>query len=365
MDGNIHTHMLGRGRQLFYDGFPFPPPPPPAADWDALFNRLPFPDVLKTPDVRARLAAAVATRRPYHLTGDMAPADVNTFLEAVNKAFPRHGDNKDARGPRTVARECAGRSRAALQTMFGGDAKLFASVTDAVQEVSTAVRGGLALVAAAPNLTFRKTHDAKDTQARLDAVDDPDSPEARQLAARMDASRIAHAAGTMDWHNVVVYFYRRKTFVYDPSAVRVNTTSAEGRDIAQRLAEGRHPPRGYDARSLVNLTPAAQLWAGGFHNGQRPRFGKTSNSDGAWLGGGGNLATWTEAAGWTGGDCRSMCGNFIVVVHALQWVSDKAGEADERQRAEDNLDWLLGGRLTGGGLRSMAPNVEWVRLRMH
>jgi hypothetical protein len=96
---------------------------------------LPFPDVLKTPDVRARLAAAAATRRPYHLTGHTAPTDVNVFLESVNKAFPRHGEKKDARGPRMVERECAGRSRDALQAMFGGDARLFASFADTVREI--------------------------------------------------------------------------------------------------------------------------------------------------------------------------------------------------------------------------------------
>jgi hypothetical protein len=46
-----------------------------------------------------------------------------------------------------------------------------------------------------------------------------------------------------------------------------------------------------------------------------------------------------------------MCGNFLVVVHALQWASERgrtaAGlTADECRQAEDNLDWLR--RALGG-----------------
>lgn len=74
-------------------------------------------------------------------------------------------------------------------------------------------------------------------------------------------------------------------------------------------------------------------------------------------------------AGWTGGHCRNMCGDFIVVVHALQWASERgesAGlSATECEQAESNLDWLLGGHLTGKMATARGMGVKWAPLRMH
>jgi hypothetical protein len=372
---NIQSHSLGNGQDDFYDTFPFPPPPSDfdSRSWNALFDHLPFPGILKSPGILSRFAASPELRQPYHLSGDAEAAKVNTFLKAVNQAFPRGPPDVPGAGaivgPRTVEKEVAGRTKHGLTAMFGDEAPLFMTAKNAVWAMSTAGPGALALVAGAPNLTWPKTHEAKDMTARLAAMLNANSVSARQLRRQMLAARVAHASGTTEWHDVVVYVRLKKTFVYDPSAVRVNATSTAGREILECLERGQPPAGGYDARMLVNITPAADVWAAGFCRDPRPRFGLPNSAAGAWIGGGGNVATWSAKVGWTGGDCRGMCGNFLVVVHALQWASERgrtaAGlTADECRQAEDNLDWLLGGKLTGRGVPS-AVNVRWEPLRMH
>jgi hypothetical protein len=371
----ILSHSLGNGQDGFYDTFPFPPPPLDfdRRSWNALLDHLPFPGILRSPGILSRFAGSPELRRPYHLSGDAEAAEVNAFLKAVNQAFPR-GPPDAARagvmvGPRTVEKEVAGKTKQSLTAMFGDEAPLFTTAKDAVWAMSTAGPGALALVAGAPNLTWPKTHKAKDMAARLAQMLDPNSVPARQLRVQMLTARVAHASGTMEWHDVVVYVRLKKTFVYDPSAVRVNATSRDGREILECLERGQPPAGGYDARMLVNIAPAADVWAAGFCHDRGRRFGLPKSAAGAWIGGGGNIATWSANVGWTGGDCRSMCGNFLVIVHALQWASERgrtaAGlTADECRQAEDNLDWLLGGNLTAGGVSS-AVNVRWEPLRMH
>jgi hypothetical protein len=370
----IQSHNVGDGLDGFYDTFPFPPPPSDfdSRSWNALFDRLPFPGILRSPGIFSRFANSPELCRPYHLSGDAEAAEVNAFLEAVNHAFPRGPPDATGAsaiaGPRTVEKEVAGKTNQGLAAMFGNEAPLFMTVKDAVSAMSTAGPGALALVAGAPNLTWPKTHEAKDMAARLAAIPNPNSAPARQLKAQMQTARTAHASGTMEWHDVVVYIRLKKTFVYDPSAVRVNATSKAGYEILERLKQGQPPAGGYDARMLVNITPAADVWAAGFCRDPGRRFGLPNSAAGAWIGGGGNVATWSANMGWTGGDCRSMCGNFLVVVHALQWASQRGRTADltadECYQAEANLDWLLGGNLTGRSV-PLAVNVRWEPLRMH
>jgi hypothetical protein len=79
--------------------------------------------------------------------------------------------------------------------MFGNEAPLFVIAKNAVWDMSTAGPGALALVAGAPNLTWPKTHEAKDMAARLAAMPNPNSAPARQLKEQMLAARTAHASG--------------------------------------------------------------------------------------------------------------------------------------------------------------------------
>jgi hypothetical protein len=78
---------------------------------------------------------------------------------------------------------------------------------------------------------------------------------------------------------------------------------------------------------------------------------------GGWIGGGSNYSD----------DCRRMCATFIVVVHALQWLWERGRSAGLTEAQCDdagrNLDWLLGGKLTGRGAQAGLKMARWVRLR--
>lgn len=119
-ESNIQSYNLGDGRDGVYDTFPFPPP---ATDfdsrtWNTLFNHLPFPGILRKPGIFSRLTASLELRRPYRLSGDADATKVNTFLEAINHAFPRRPLDAAGTctivGPRTVEREVAGKTRPGL-----------------------------------------------------------------------------------------------------------------------------------------------------------------------------------------------------------------------------------------------------------
>jgi hypothetical protein len=223
---------------------------------------------------------------------------------------PDDGEAARAHGP------IPGDVDAALQAAFGDDAPLYGDFQNVISGISSAVQGGLALVSVGPNLTWAQSHKSKDFEQRLASVDqDQDLAEHAQLIAQRDAAREAHRSGSADWHNIVLYIVNKRCFVYDPSALTMSTGSDTGKEMWRRLNADDPPRGGYDARMLVNVAPAARIWATGFSNAKGARFRKPANASGAWIGGGDNWATAEEC-----GDCRGMCGNFIVLAHALQWA---------------------------------------------
>jgi hypothetical protein len=294
---------------------------------------------------------------------------VNGFLQALNSAFPR----TQGRGPRTVSREVAGNSAAALQQMFPGHAQHFHHINSALQEHSGSGAGTLTLVSTGPNLVWEQSQIGRSFTAAIDEASrqyGSESGEVRGLMQGREAARTAHREGRADWHNVVVYVYRRRTYVYDPSAISYANDTGAGVRLGQQLQSNSIPGEGIEANAIAHIEGARRLWRSGFDNSNRgARLGRRSNAAGAWIGGGGNVYVNDNDAG----DCRSMCGDFLVVVHVLQWLGECGGgemglSEQQRQDAEFNLDWLVGGCLSGSSNeRAMERNMrlQWVRMRMH
>lgn len=276
MESNIETYELGSNDPAMHTTFPLPLR---SNNWDDFADVLPFPAPLKHSGIKRRLDAI---GRPHALQGDASPAAVNAFLRAVNQAFPRgpaDGQLGGQVGPRTVERELAGATAKALHDMFEKDGSLFAHTSAVVGEMSSAISGALVLAATAPNLTWAKSHAAKDMNATLSALKQS-SAKAAEVRARLAAAQEQHQAGTAEWHDVVVYLRRKITFVYDPSAVRVNATSDAGRTMLEQLRRDSPPAGGYDARMPVQISAASEIWRAGFRN-SGGRFGKPGNAGGA------------------------------------------------------------------------------------
>jgi hypothetical protein len=119
--------------------------------------------------------------------------------------------------------------------------------------------GGLVLVATGQNIVFANTSVARSLQARIAAAQDPEP-----LGREYDEARAAHAAGTVDWHDVVVYFIENIAFVYDPSALSISNSSETGRLALQQAEDG----VAINAGMIANIGTAAHLWRDSY--GSRP-----------------------------------------------------------------------------------------------
>jgi hypothetical protein len=150
---------------------------------------------------------------------------------------------------------------------------------------------------------------------------------------------------------VVLYIKENITFIYDPSALTVGYTTVIGRQTLQQAASN---TEGIDPKMISNVGTTARLWRAAYGP---EGFGQSTNMAGGWIGGGGNY----------GSECRCMCATFIVVVHALQWLWECGhSEGLSEIQCDDvgrNLDWLLGGKLTGRGVQEGIQMPRWVRLR--
>jgi hypothetical protein len=330
----ITTVSLGEGMPAFFDTFPLLD----QSTWAQVWAVFPFQSPLQHAILTQKLQASPELRAPRRLQADTPPAAVNTFLAAINDAFPRGPATPTTKiGPKTNPRECAAKDGAALQRMFGAQASLYSPFTGVWFTLGNSGRaGGLVLVATGQNIVFANTAAARDLQARIAAAQDP-----RPLQQEYDNARAAHATGTVDWHDVVVYFINNLCFIYDPSALTINGASATGDLALQQAAAG----VAINAGIIANIGTAAHLWRASY--GPHGKFGQAANVAGGYIGGGGNYAD-------DGGHCRQMCATFLVVAHALQWLWHRGSSAGlSEAQCEDagrNLDWLLGGKLTGHGV---------------
>ena len=374
----LATHQLGNLPQ-HTTAFPIDMPAPNQT-WQAIFNRLPRKGPFTLAFVNRLTQQDPLIALPNRLSGATQPAQLNAYLNAINTIFPRA--TGPAAGPTTVRREVAATTANGLTGAFGAaNANLYHHTGPAVQQHPSAAAGTLTLLAAGPNLTWQNSHVAQGFAVAIQnaiTAHGAGSLQHNQLLQVRDTAQTAHAAGTADWHNIVTYIYHRRTFIYDPSAISFDTATAAGHTVQTQLATGSVPPDGLDSHALVNINPARSLWTHGFNNsasGSRGRLGTRNNADGVWIGGGGNVQQPVNPAVPTvlnPGECRAMCGNFILLVHALQWLAEQGAQiglsAQQRADALFDLDWLLGGFLDSSSTALATANnyrLEWVRVRVY
>ena len=60
-----------------------------------------------------------------------------------------------------------------------------------------------------------------------------------------EAAREAHQDGSMEWHNVALYIFRKRTFIYNSSALSVSNVSAAGAELVEQFRDGSLPAAGF------------------------------------------------------------------------------------------------------------------------
>jgi len=313
-------------------------------------------------------------RQANWLHGDTSAAEVQAFLEDVQKTFPCAGGARP--GATVVNREVIGTSKAGIKLAFPGDAAHFLTTSTAIGYHLSGKKATLTLTATGPGLTWEQSSLRRawmETISQLTA--DPQAFAGRwtldSAAAQMEAARLAHGAGSGDWHSEVVLIKDNVTFLYDPSACTLHTGTQGGSALWQDIQQGTPPQAGIDCKLYPHSTIAIKLalhaYARSKSGGNQGRLGKPENRRGCWIGGGGNVAV--DGANPTAGRCREMCGNFLVVVAFLVYVSGGGGgdlvTEEERKGAGRNLDWLLGGQLDGSGVGAGVARPEWLRFYLH
>jgi hypothetical protein len=273
---DITTISLGEGNPAFFDTFPLVD----QSTWAQVWAVFPFQSPLQHPVLAQKLPASTELQAPRRLHADTPPAAVNSFLAVINNAFPRGSATPTTRiGPKTNPCECPAKDKAALQRMFGSQASLYSAFPDVWFQLGNSGRaGGLVLVATGQNIVFANTAAARDLQARIQAritvAQDP-----RPLQQEYEAARAAHAAGTVDWHDVVVYFINNICFIYDPSALTINRASTTGNLAVQQAAAG----VAINAGIITNIGNAAHQWRLSY--GSSGRFGQVQRGRGIhWRG---------------------------------------------------------------------------------
>lgn len=379
--------MFPLGNKPGYIPYPITPSVQPQS-WATLFNRLPRHLACQNNIIAALQGSTCAYIRRAHLLGGEVNAQLlNSFLRELNARFPARVNTQRSKdrpaGATTVDRELAASTKNSLERQFGVDSRAFHHISSALGQHPGAAAGTLTLAATGPNLTWEHSY-AKQACDKLvaDAVArfGPNSSQAQQEERTRMQAQQNHKAGSAEWHDVVVYVRQGRTFIYDPSAVSYNTLSGMGRTVGQQIQTDTVPAVGVEGGGIANINMALALWRRGFNSRGPDNQGKLGTRSGrmVWIGGGGNVLQLVMGAPgeedvYALGSCRPMCGNWMVLVHTLQWVSEQ-GWAQRNlseqncANARFNLDWLLGGLLTGESNEwavAQKRRLDWVRVYVH
>ncbi|KAK3061095.1 hypothetical protein LTS18_007032 [Coniosporium uncinatum] len=343
------------------------PAPQTRTTWNSILNSLPH---RITMPVVGHLLGGPDLASANFLQADTAAVDVRRFLSAIQQAMPR----VNGQGATIINREVIATTTAGITTAFPDDTQNFLTVQTAIGYHPSAQQPTLTLTSTGPGLVWATSPINIGWQEAIAALTaNPQAyPGVLTLAQAQQAQandHEAHRRGQADWHNVVVFIYRRITFIYDPSALTLNTANPQGLSDFQAAALGNTTGAGIDSHNVPHLNIANRLYSHGFNNTRGAsnlgRLGKRNTTGPCWIGGGGNVVGGPIPGN---GECRAMCGNFIVVVALLVYMSlnvDGRFTATQVVEAAQNLDWLLGGKLDGSGAGLGVGLPEWFRIRLY